>query len=572
MISWYNKILPGVVFLIIFLFFLPACSVKNSGRQGSGKSLWCKGSVPVLDAREAQARIDSAMGFYQASNEFWEQGELESALEALDKAYALILEIETDGESDVFQQKEDLRVTIARRIVEVYASRLRVVNGDHAIPLIMNEHIERQIKSFQGRERNFFINAYVLSGRYRPAILDALKAEGLPSELAWLPLIESGFKVRALSPARALGMWQFIPSTGYKFGLQRNAWVDDRMDPEKSTQAAIAYLKELHGLFGDWTTSLAAYNCGEGRVLRTISTQKVQYLDDFWDLYIRLPQETAAYVPRFLAVLHIINDPAKYGFELPPVEAPESYERVTINRQLQLKTIAANIGDSLEDLCLLNPELRDDVTPGEPYGLKVPVGKVEVLLAKLNDIPVYAAAAAAPVSGGVEHRVRSGETLSVIAGRYHSSVAAIMAANKLKSANNLRVGMRLTIPTKDSPAPPERIAVTSKSLQDGLQDYTVKKGDSLWLIASRANTTTKTIQSVNNLRATGLSVGQVLRIPRAQTQAQNTKTTNYKVQKGDTPCLIADRYKMSLAEFMRINQLTSSCTIFPGQTLQVMVQ
>ena len=553
----------------MFIFLLPACSVKNPGRQGSAKQPGCKGSALVLNDSEAQNRIDSAMGFYQASNEFWEQGELESALEALDKAYALILEIETDGESDVFQQKEDLRVTIARRIVEVYASRVRVVNGDHAIPLIMNEHIERQIKSFQGRERNFFVNAYVLSGRYRPAILDALKAEGLPPELSWLPLIESGFKVRALSPARALGMWQFIPSTGYKFGLQRNTWIDERMDPEKSTQAAIAYLKELHSLFGDWTTSLAAYNCGEGRVLRTISTQKVQYLDDFWDLYNRLPRETAAYVPRFLAVLHIINDPAKYGFVLPPVEAPESYERVTINRQLQLKIIAANIGDSVEDLRLLNPELRDDVTPGEPYGLKVPVGKVEVLLAKLNDIPVYAAA---PVSRGVEHRVRQGETLSVIAGRYRASVPAIMAANNLKNPNKLRVGMRLTIPTQYSPASPERIAVTSKSLQDGLQDYTVQKGDSLWLIASRANTTTKTIQSVNNLRSTRLSVGQVLRIPRAQTQAQNKKTTNYQVQKGDTPCLIAERYKMSLAEFMRINQLTSSCTIFPGQTLQVMVQ
>jgi membrane-bound lytic murein transglycosylase D len=566
-----NRFFSGVVLLAVAIFMLPACSVKNPGRQGSGKSLWCKGSAPVLDEKEAQGRIDSAMGFYQASNEFWEKGELDSALGALDKAYALILEIEADGESDIFQQKEDLRVTIARRIVEVYASRLRVVNGDKAIPLIMNEHIARQIKSFQGRERNFFLTAYSLSGRYRPAILDALKAEGLPPELSWLPLIESGFKVRALSPARALGMWQFIPSTGYRFGLQRNAWIDERMDPEKSTQAAIAYLKELHGLFGDWTTSLAAYNCGEGRVLRTISTQKVQYLDDFWDLYIRLPQETAAYVPRFLAVLHIIKDPAKYGFELPPVEAPESYERVTINRQLQLTTIAANIGDRLEDLRLLNPELKDDVTPGEPYGLKVPVGKVEVLLAKLNDIPVYAAAAAT-VSRGVEHRVRQGETLSVIAGRYRASESAILAANKLKNPNRLSVGMRLTIPTKDSPAAPERMTVTSKSLQDGLQDYTVKKGDSIWLIASSANTTTKTIQSLNNLRSTRLSVGQVLRIPRAQAQAQNTKTTKYKVQKGDTPCLIAERYKMSLAEFMRINQLTKSCTIFPGQTLQVMVQ
>ena len=570
MISFYNKFLPCTVLVIISLFLLPACAVKNPGSLGSVNPTQCKGSAPVLDEREEQDRIDSAMGFYQASNEFWEQGELESALGALDKAYALILEIETDGEADIFQQKEDLRVTIARRIVEVYASRLRAVNGDHAIPLIMNEHIERQIKSFQGRERNFFLNAYILSGRYRPAILDALKAEGLPPELSWLPLIESGFKVRALSPARALGMWQFIPSTGYKFGLQRNTWIDERMDPEKSTQAAIAYLKELHGLFGDWTTSLAAYNCGEGRVLRTISTQKVQYLDDFWDLYNRLPRETAAYVPRFLAVLHIINDPAKYGFVLPAVEAPESYERVTINRQLQLTTIAANIGGRVEDLRLLNPELRDDVTPGEPYGLKVPIGKVEVLLAKLNDIPVYGVVA--PVSHGVEHRVRQGETLSAIAGRYRSSASAIMAANNLKNPNRLRVGMRLTIPGKYSPAAPEKMAVSSKSLQDGLQDYTVKKGDSLWLIASSANTTTKTIQSLNNLKSTRLSVGQVLRIPRSQAQARNTTTTRYKVQKGDTPFLIAERYKMSLAEFMRINQLTKSCTIFPGQTLQVMVQ
>jgi len=506
------------------------------------------------------------MGFYQASNEFWEQGELDSAIEALDKSYALILEIETDGSSEINQQKEDLRVTIARRIVEVYASRVRVVNGDHAIPLVMNEHIERQIKRFQGRERKFFLNAYIRSGRYRPVILVALQAEGLPAELSWLPLIESGFKVRALSPARALGMWQFIPSTGYKFGLQRSTWIDERMDPEKSTRAAIAYLQELHGLFGDWTTALAAYNCGEGRVLRTISTQKVQYLDDFWDLYMRLPRETAAYVPRFMAVLHIINDPEKYGFTLPAVEQPEAYERVTINRQLQLKTIAVNIGHTAAELKLLNPELRDDVTPAEPYGLKVPVGTVEVLLAKLNDIPVYAA----PVKQTITHRVRSGDTLSAIAVRYRSSVKAIKAENNLRSAHKLRVGMRLRVPSRyRTSSASARTPVTSKRLQDGLQDYTVQKGDSLWLIARRANTTTKTIRSVNNLKSSRLSIGQVLRIPRAKTSVRKRETTSYRVRSGDSPYLIAERYKMSLAEFMKINNLTSACTIFPGQTLKV---
>ncbi|MBM4310401.1 MAG: LysM peptidoglycan-binding domain-containing protein [Deltaproteobacteria bacterium] len=562
-----QRTVRAVLFFLVF-FLLPACSIKTGGSPRIAGSPRCKGAAVVQDSKEAQNRIDAAMGFYQASIEFWEQGELERAIETLDRAYALILDIETDPDSDIYQQREDLRVTVARRIVEVYASRVRVVNGYQAIPLVMNEHIERQIKSFQGRERDFFISSYVRSGRYRAAILEALKEEGLPPELSWLPLIESGFKVRALSPARALGMWQFIPSTGYKFGLQRNAWIDERMDPEKSTLAAIAYLKELHSLFGDWTTALAAYNCGEGRVLRTISTQKVQYLDDFWDLYMRLPRETAAYVPRFLAVLHIINDPAKYGFELPPVAEPETYERLTINRQLHLRTIAANIGYSLDDTRLLNPELRDDVTPPEPYGLKVPPGMVETLLAKLNDMPVYAAV---PVERGIEHQVRKGETLSGIAGKYRMSAAAIMAANNLKNANVLRVGMRLKIPSGTTgPRVPERSVVTAKSLQ--LEEYVVRKGDSLWQIANRANTTTKAIQSVNNLITSRLSVGQVLRIPRADTLAQNTKTTKYQVKKGDTPYIIAERYKMNLAEFLGINNLTSGCTIFPGQTLQVMVQ
>ena len=277
----------------------------------------------ISDSMTNQDLLDSALEYAQAASDYWDRGDMDNALEALDTAYFLILNVKTNDDADLLQQKEDLRFTISKRIVEINASRFAVAPGDrNSIPLVMNDHVRREIESFKGPERDFFMAAYRRSGKYRPAILRAFKEAGMPPELTWLPLIESGFKVRALSRARALGLWQFIASTGYKFGLERNEWVDDRMDPQQSTRAAIAYLKELHGIFGDWTTALAAYNCGEGTVLRIIRSQKIGYLDNFWDLYDRLPRETASYVPRFIAVVTIMKDPERFGFELPPPDKP----------------------------------------------------------------------------------------------------------------------------------------------------------------------------------------------------------------------------------------------------------
>ena len=195
------------------------------------------------------------------------------------------------------------------------------------IPIMTNADVEKEIRQFQTVERDFFISSYQRSAMYRPMILRELKKAGLPEELSWLPLVESGFKINALSTARALGLWQFIPSTGYKYGLNRDDWVDERMDMEKSTRAAIDYMKELHTMFGDWLTVLAAYNCGEGRIMRTIASQHINYLDRFWDLYYKLPYETARYVPRFLATVMIIRDPQKYGMDLGNGKMPAlSYE------------------------------------------------------------------------------------------------------------------------------------------------------------------------------------------------------------------------------------------------------
>jgi membrane-bound lytic murein transglycosylase D len=471
-----------------------------------------RGKGETLQDRN-QSLLDSAIELYQTSHELWEQGDLKKALDALDESYALILKVGHDADQSILQKKEDLRFTIAKRIMEVYASRFNVVNGyQNAIPMVMNKHVQKALALFKDKERKFFIDSYVRSGRYRPAIIEALIEEGLPEELSWLPLIESGFKVRALSRARALGLWQFIASTGYKFGLERNTWIDERMDPGKSTKAAIAYLKELHNIFGDWSTAIAAYNCGEGNVLKVIRKQKIKYLDNFWDLFDILPYETASYVPRFIAVLHIVNNPEEHGFILPPVDKAIEVEEVTIDKQMHLEKIADNIGISYQELKGLNPELRKNVTPTDPYSLKVPAGKVETLLAKLNGIPIWVP----PVPPYVVHRVRRGESLSVIASRYGTSVKAIMAMNGLKRSNYIRQGWRLKIPTsRRTSYQTVRLPIHSTRLKGELLEYVVQKGDSLWTIANRFQTTTKAIQSLNQLRTTRLAIRQVLLIPKS---------------------------------------------------------
>jgi len=527
---------------------------------------------PDIDtiSKEGQSRLDEALHLCEVSQAFWQKGELDNSLEALDNAYALILDVDTQqDDADLIQQKEDIRFLISRRILEIYASRHIVVNGNHdEIPMEMNSHIESELRRFTvGGEKGFFERSYQRSGRYRPYILEALKEAGLPEELSWLPLIESGYMVRALSSARALGLWQFIPSTGHKFGLNRSQYVDERMDFEKSTHAAIAYLKELHNIFGDWSTVLAAYNCGENRVLRVIRSQNVNYLDNFWDLYQRLPRETARYVPRFFATLHIVKNPEKYGLDQITLDPPMVYDEVKINRQMHLRDLGQTIGVDLATLEALNPELRHRIVPPEPYTLRVPVGQAESVLAKIDSIPSSKLPQQAQAHAW--HTVRSGETLGAIARRYRTSVNGIMQANNLKSSHLIRAGTRLRIPQRGgvTTAPAQQATTTAPA--SGI--HTVVTGDSLWNIANRYGTTVQRIMALNNLSSSGLQVGQRLRIPGHQPKplldASQLKT--YQVVRGDSPFTIAQKHNMALDRFLKINQLTSQSKIYPGQKLYI---
>ena len=331
-------------------------------------------SVAPPDHREPS--ISRALYYCRLAQAYWKHGDLENAISTLDRAYALVLSVDSGSDPDLQQEKDDLRYTISKRILEIYSSRHLAVNGKrNEIPLTINKYVQDEIDSFTvGRERDFFAEAYRRSGRHRARIEATLKAAGLPAELAWLPLIESGYKVTALFPARALGLWQFIPSTGYRYNLNRDKYIDERLDAEKATRGAIDYLKELHGMFGDWTTVLAAYNCGEDRVLRTIQSQNINYLDNFWDLYERLPRETARYVPRFLATLHIVQNLPKYGLAETAVDPPQAYETVTVPRQCSLKSVAQTTGLDLDLLQELNAELRQGILPEDGYELRVPQG------------------------------------------------------------------------------------------------------------------------------------------------------------------------------------------------------
>jgi len=518
-----------------------------------------------LTIKQRTEALDEALDYCQVSQDLWQKEELENALEALDQAYALILKVDTYDNFKLIQQKEDLRFLISKRILEIYASRNIVVSGNHkAIPIVLNKYIQAEIDHFSGKEKRFFLESYKRSGRFRPHIVSALEEAGLPVELSWLPLIESGFKVNALSSARALGLWQFIPSTGYKFGLKRDRYIDGRLDPIKATKAATEYLKELHQIFGDWSTVLAAYNCGEGRVLRLIRNQNINYLDNFWDLYEQLPGETARYVPRFLASLHIINNPEKYGLDSIELEKPLKFETVTISKRMHLRDIAKKIGVSEKTLRALNPELRYRISPDEKYPLRVPAYKGNLLISKLDEIPVTYL----PQRAYTKHKVRSGESLSTIARRYRTSISRIVKANNIRKRNFIVAGTVLKIPGKRTVLPPSpryKKLPGKKALK-----YNVKRGDSLWILAKRYGTTTKKIIALNNLPNTKLHIGQVLSIPgRNYESGKNGAFKTHLVKRGESPFIIAKRHNMSLVRFLRINNLTPRSKIYPGQNLLV---
>jgi membrane-bound lytic murein transglycosylase D len=366
------------------------------------------------------------------------------------------------------------------------------------VPIVLNQSVEAHIGYFQTVIRDRFELWLSRSGRYIPLMKEIFKSYGLPEDLVFVALIESGFNPAAYSRARAVGPWQFIRSTGRKYGLRIDEWIDERRDPIKSTIAAAKYLRDLYNMFGSWPLALASYNAGEGRVMRAMARTRS---DDFWDLrssrYLR--RETKNYVPKFMAATIIAKNPEKYGFKLDLWE-PLQFDEVVIESPTDLRVIAQATGVTYQDLKDLNPELRSTITPLDytDYILKLPYGTKQTFLENFATIP--------PEKRMIQlrHRIRRGETLSTLARRYGTSVQAIRELNGLGRSHTIRQGDYLLIPMSSKVAARQSFSSTPSEDEPGLKKivYKVRRGDTLWRISKYFNVPINQIRKWNGMHRT----------------------------------------------------------------------
>ncbi|HEY5998367.1 MAG TPA: LysM peptidoglycan-binding domain-containing protein, partial [bacterium] len=438
---------------------------------------------------------------------------------------------------------------------------IKIAEPEYDMPMELNAKVLEYVEIFQTTRRRSFEAGLVRSRKYEAMMKPAFRELGIPTDLYYLALIESGYNPKAYSSARAMGVWQFISSTGRLYGLRRTDWLDERRDPEKATRAAARHLKDLYDELGSWPLALAAYNAGKGRVQREIAKAGT---NDFWAL--SLPGQTRNYVPAFFAALIIAKDPERYGFQ-PEFEQLEPTEVVEVGGGTRLSLVAALCHTSVDSIQSLNPELRKaTVPPGGKYALKIPAGRIAELSAGLSRIPEGRTTA-----GLVEYRVAPGDTLFSIAQKFGTTVENVREANRL-AQSEIRAGQQLAIPAQRGaeaaiPRTPGRILVSSAVPET----HRVEAGDNPWAIARRYGVTLDDLLSWNGLEAgTVLGIGQTLAL-REPTAAAATSTARsakaartYEVRRGDNLWQIARRFDTSIEELQRLNNFGATHELRPG--------
>lgn len=449
------------------------------------------------------------------------------------------------------------------------------------IPIVVNAKVEQFIQYFQTTLRNRFSNWLARSEKYIPFMRNLLKENGLPEDLVYMALIESGFNPYAYSRSKASGPWQFIYLTGKKYGLKVNWWVDERRDPEKSTIAAAKYLKDLYDMFECWYLAAAGYNAGERKIA---SAMKRYGTEDFWELakYRYLKKETKDYVPQMIAAALIAKDPEKYGFTDIEYQEPLRYEKVKVPRATDLRLIAKACEITLEDLKDLNPELSRWCTPPDDpeYEIKIPFGQKEFFLKNFESLQ------SAEKTEFKTHIVKKGETIQRIARLYRIEGDPLLELNRLEKRSRLSAGMHLLIPLpKQSDL--KRAQMVSRDL-DGRSPtsnsdeiiYTIKKGDTLWSISNEMGVNIGALSRWNNLHPeTKLMPGDRLkiRVTRGSESSETFQNGNgkreiiYVVKAGDTLWGIAKKYNLGVSDIKKWNNLEGTDRIYPSDKLKLRV-
>lgn len=374
------------------------------------------------------------------------------------------------------------------------------VGSESKIPIVINRHVKKWIHYFTVKDRERFQRFLNRGDGYRQVVEDMLEENDLPAELYYLAMIESGFRTDAHSLASAVGVWQFIPGTATRYGLRVDSEVDERRDPIRATESAAKYLKDLYNVFGSWHLAMAAYNAGEIRVLRAVFKGKSR---DFWTLVERgaLPSETADYVPKFIAVTLIGQDPERYGFKVSANKKFPDVEAVEVPSNTSLERIASLAGMSATSLSELNPALRHGRTPrGADYEIWVPahsVARVERVRSQARLIATQKPDRALKAQPGY-HIVRRGETLSAIASRYKVSLLHLKRMNGLASGE-VMAGTRLRLTPR-------------QYKESTIVRHKVRRGDNLVRIADRYGVSVSQIKHRNKLRRNRLFVGEILKI------------------------------------------------------------
>ena len=483
-------------------------------------------------------------------------------------------------------------------------------------PVTMNRQVQYYIDFFTGKGRDSFAIWLERSGRYIPMIQQNLDEAGLPRDLAYLAMIESGYNERAYSRAKAVGIWQFIAGTGRKYGLEINSYVDERRDPVKSTHAAVSYLSSLYDEFGSWHLAVAAYNAGEGKIAKAISKYNST---DFWEIaqgkYLHL--ETKRYVPKLIAAIMIAKEPEKYGFDDIQYEAPLAYETVEVPRWTSIKAVALACEMDSDALKKFNNELRREFTPPDrnSYSFKVPAGKADVVEKNLPRVQ-------AVVSTGFKtHTVKSGESLNSICKKYDLTKTVVLKSNNLRTAG-LQPGQRLRIPYQMTtyemlPEGKTALGYLAAEASDGsFIIHKVRAGDTVYELAKLYNVPVHLIAAWNDLSdiskirtgqqlvlyvkkseniqvANSSSQGSQMRKQLAPERVKEEAGTDgkranfamasshaeredadsaqyYLVQEGDSLWSIAQQYNMEAREIVNQNSLASN-VIHPGDRLLVRV-